>query len=376
MLYEIHMIKNYPPTNLNRDDTGAPKSCVFGGVQRGRISSQCQKRSWRTSETFTNGNLGPMGIRTRKLPELVCEMLTEKGIDESYMDAVKKKVSGLGNKEGKENDKAITTQIIFYSKEDIEAITEMVLSSIDSAGSVKEFENINAKTWQTYTKGVEMRPITLDIALFGRMVTSDSFEDVEAAMQVGNAISTHKMSMESDYFTAIDDMVKGDSQENSGAGMVGDIEFNSCCYYFYAAIDTDQLKHNLRNASDPDNLIKNALPAIIEAMAYTNPTGKQNSFAGHVLPEVVSVEIKNKKVPVNYANAFAKPAKANYDCSITQDSVKKLIEEIDLVDLKYGLEIEERLWFALHNWGKPKEAKECEAFSDLLNQVSTSNTKA
>lgn len=45
MLYEIHMLKNYPSTNLNRDDTGTPKTCVFGGVARGRISSQCLKHS-------------------------------------------------------------------------------------------------------------------------------------------------------------------------------------------------------------------------------------------------------------------------------------------------------------------------------------------
>ena len=103
MLYEIHMLKNYPPTNLNRDDTGAPKTCSFGGTTRGRISSQCLKRSWRTSDLF-KAEVGAekLGVRTRKLPELVAERLLELGVAPEKVEAVKPKISGFGNKDGKE----------------------------------------------------------------------------------------------------------------------------------------------------------------------------------------------------------------------------------------------------------------------------------
>ena len=86
MLYEIHIIKNYPPTNLNRDNTGAPKTCMFGGVLRGRISSQCLKRSWRTSELFRRAiGESHLGIRTRQLPQLVVDELRARGVEEAYL---------------------------------------------------------------------------------------------------------------------------------------------------------------------------------------------------------------------------------------------------------------------------------------------------
>ena len=103
MLYEIHMLKNYPPVNLNRDDSGAPKTCFFGGVQRGRISSQCLKRSWRTSETFQT--LESYGVRTRYMPELVGKRLAEMGVAPDYIEIAEKKLTGIANKSGSENKK-------------------------------------------------------------------------------------------------------------------------------------------------------------------------------------------------------------------------------------------------------------------------------
>ena len=98
MLYEIHMLKNYPPVNLNRDESGAPKSCMFGGTTRGRVSSQCLKRSWRRSPLFSQ-TIGAehLGIRTRKLPQLVAEKLAEMGVSQEYIDTVFPKISGFGN---------------------------------------------------------------------------------------------------------------------------------------------------------------------------------------------------------------------------------------------------------------------------------------
>ena len=99
MLYEIHMLKNYPPVNLNRDESGAPKSCMFGGTTRGRVSSQCLKRSWRISPLFSQAiGAEHLGIRTRQLPQLVAEKLAELGVSQEYIDAVFQKISGFGKR--------------------------------------------------------------------------------------------------------------------------------------------------------------------------------------------------------------------------------------------------------------------------------------
>ncbi len=279
MLIEIHMLKNYPPVNLNRDDSGAPKSCFFGGVQRGRISSQCLKRSWRTSDIFKQ--VGSYGIRTRKLPELVAEQLLEMGVSRELAEAAKEKMTGIANKEGTMTKDGKTTQIVFYSEEEVRRVAQRVKEAIDEDGDLKTFAKRKPKDFTALVEDAKVSPISADIALFGRMVTSDYFMNIDASMQVAHAISTHAVNRESDYYTAMDDLLR--SGEESGAGMIGDTDYNSCCYYEYASIDTDALAENLKNAPNRDALIGRVIPALLQAMAYTNPSGKQNTFAGQIL---------------------------------------------------------------------------------------------
>lgn len=369
MLLEIHMLKNYPSTNLNRDDSGSPKSCIFGGIERGRISSQCLKRSWRTSEYFAQSVNCQLGIRTRKLPELVCEELSKMGVSDEYIAIAKTKVSAFGNKEGKAEKGGITSQIIIYSPQDITAVAKKVYDGIQIAGSLKAFDSMNVTEWQKQMKDVKTRPITLDIALFGRMVTSDAFEDVEASMQVAHAISTNRVTMENDYFTAVDDLVSGSFENDAGAAMIGDIDYNSNCYYIYAAIDVDQLQRNLKYTPEVQKMIYNAIPALIQTMAFSSPSGKQNTFAGHVLPEIVMVECKDKKVAVNYVNAFVSPARQHGDINLVRDSVDKLVNEVDLCDQNYALVVRERMWFDARHQCAPKKATNCADFGELICEI-------
>ena len=264
MLYEIHMLKNYPPTNLNRDESGAPKTCVFGGTTRGRISSQCLKRSWRTSPLF-RAEIGEehLGVRTRKLPDLIAEKLLEMGVSQEYVDAVKPRITGFGTKEGKETKDGKTAQIIFFAPDDVTSAAEAIKPMLDACKAVKDVEKLKAKDLQNAISDASVRPITLDIALFGRMVTSDAFRDVEASMQV----STNRVCLESDYFTAMDDLLNGADLDEKGAGMIGDVDYNASCYYLYASLDTDALRENLRFSEDPDAIVKKALPALLRTMA-------------------------------------------------------------------------------------------------------------
>ena len=375
MLYEIHMLKNYPPVNLNRDDTGAPKSCTFGGTTRARISSQCLKRSWRKSELFEN-DIGAekLGTRTRRLPELVEKKLKEMGVSKEYIELLLPKLSGFGNKGCKENSKGDhTAQVIFYAPEDIEAVAEAIKAKLDECASAKDVKALKANELQEAVKGADMRPITLDIALFGRMVTSDAFRNVDASMQVAHAISTNKLNMESDYFTAMDDLLQGETMDDSGAGHVNGTDYNSSCYYIYASLDTDILRKNLENNPDCDELIRKAIPALIRTMALTNPSGKQNSFAGNVLPGAILVECKSEKVPVSLVNAFVKPVRpeSSNGNDLVRGSIRSLCAEADGIQRSFGLKVDKRFWFCRDCYDeKPEsECSVCATLPELLEAV-------
>jgi len=62
---QLHLLTAYPPANLNRDDMGSPKTAKMGGYDRLRVSSQCLKRTWRTSEIFESAI--SKGVRTKMI---------------------------------------------------------------------------------------------------------------------------------------------------------------------------------------------------------------------------------------------------------------------------------------------------------------------
>lgn len=372
MLIEIHMLKNYPPTNLNRDDTGAPKTSVFGGVSRGRISSQCLKRSWRTAPLFQEAvGTENLGVRTRKLPDLVTKKLLAMDVDPDYVAVIAPKITGFGNKDGKETKDGKTAQVVFYADADVDAIAQIVKEKMDACSSIKEIKALKAKDLQAAVKSAEVRPITLDIALFGRMVTSNAFRDVEASMQVAHAISTNKMTKESDYFTAMDDLLSGESPDEMGAGMIQETDYNSACYYVYASLDTDALLENLKFTDHAEELVQKAVPALIRTMALTNPSGKQNSFAGNVLPSAMLVECKEQKIPTSMVNAFVEPVRPNQDGDLVYNSIVRLAEEADSLARNYGLEVSRRFWFCVDKYQVELEcqAEKCESLPSLIQAV-------
>lgn len=380
MLIEIHMLKNYPATNLNRDETGAPKTCFFGGAQRGRISSQCLKRSWRTSPLFDV--LDSKGWRSRDLPGIVCEKLID--MPDEAIAHVKKlivaltmsdksknkpeekeeKTSQSGKREKKKE--GITGQIIFFSPDDVRFLADAIhaLWKEEAKGEVQKFLDIKLDDMKKVIEKAKERAITLDIALFGRMVTSAAFVNVEASMQVAHAVSTHALDLESDYFTAVDDLLTG--QDETGAGMIGDIDFDSCCYYQYASLDMDKLRENLKDSPEALARVDELIPVLLRVMALSNPSGKQNSFAGHVAPDAMLVEFKPEKIPLSYVNAFAKPV-SRYSTQIVKDSTDRLAQEVDLMDGFYALPVAHRAWMALRSETAPRACERFGSFAELLD---------
>lgn len=371
MLYEIHMLKNYPPTNLNRDDSGTPKTCEFAGSSRARISSQCLKRSWRTSPLFVDAvGAENLGVRTRRLPVLVEEELLNRGTDPEWVSLLVPKLAAIGSNKS-EIEAVATKQIVLYAPADIAAVTDAVQKLLAGCRNIADVKKLKAKDITGAIEGAELRPVTVDIALFGRMVTSDGFADVEAAMQVAHAISTNCVRLESDFFTAVDDLVTGDALEEQGSGMMGDIDYNSSCYYLYAAVDAEALKANLKNTPDAERIVQRTIPALLRTMALVNPSGKQNTFAGHVLPSAVLVECKENKVPVSLVNAFAEPAYSDDAGDLVLHSIEKMQKEADDLTSVYGIAAAHRWWFTPEKYRRiaPSTAEVCQSFDEMLDSV-------
>jgi len=540
MLIEIHMIQNHSPSNLNRDDLGAPKTCFFGGATRARISSQCLKRSIRNPGNpddlhnrepgmFAQAMKGHLGFRTKLFPWLVAQVLDDPSIKRKFLDlgvaeehyerstknAIVAACKTIARKEGKEppkektskrDDRPQTPQLIFlgpgHAKKFIEtlltadnehrehfldpatvfesvfkqeltttsltdkqreraleaawrirhtearmaelrtiisageqeteaaegppaggepqpadenqpgadsdeAVAKLIADGLDrlAAEDAKGFESVTSSKGRKGEPRLETKRDkpkkygefldslaaihsgdAVDIALFGRMTTSDAFQDVEAAMQVAHAISTHATVNEVDYFTAVDDLGKA----GGGAAHVDEAMFNSACFYKYFSLDWDQLVYNLAGP-EPDQkanaeghgkwkeelkphaerLAAAALGHFLRAAAQTSPSGKQNSFASNCDPCGILVEIKKSKTPTSYANAFAEPVErigkpdddAPDETSLEGRSVACLADHVQALRRAYAVD-SNLLWFSrslsrfpFHYWDRSPDGK-------------------
>jgi CRISPR system Cascade subunit CasC len=362
MLIQIHILQNYAPANLNRDDTGAPKDAVFGGVRRGRISSQCLKRSMRRSvafkEAFEADDL--LGVRTKLLPRLIAGELEAMGVEEEIRKTILSRIpeigresqkrvgeaenEGEGSSEAEEAELGANKQLIFIGKDELRPMAEKLVLQCRTAG-VKDFANPKKVKIADITKALgSSTPRSVDIALFGRMTTSAAFQNVEAAAQVAHAISTNRLEQEFDYYTAVDDL-----SGESGAGMIGDVEFNSSTYYKYLNVHWDGLVKNLGGDRE---IAQKAVLALVEAAALAQPSGKQNTFAAFNLPDLILVEVCEKNLPVSYANAFIKPARASGERSVMDDSAAKLAEYLGRVSEKFNLD-SRRAYLTLSSYELP-----------------------
>jgi CRISPR system Cascade subunit CasC len=336
MLVQIHLLQNYAPSNLNRDDTGSPKSAYFGEVLRGRISSQCIKRSIRLSDTFDAAFKEDdlLAKRTKRLPGLIREALEAMDVEEQIIEDIVIRTPEIGSESGRgrgkvEEDEVLETrQLIFIGQNEVRPIAEKLLEVYREQGEKKWAKMKIADI--TSSLGASL-PRSVDVAMFGRMTTSDAFEDVQAAVQVAHALSVNALNQEFDYFTAVDD-ISGES----GAGMIGDVEYNSSTYYEYFNIHWEGLLENLGGDVD---VARRAVLALLEAAATTQPTGKQNTFAAHNLPDLILVEVRKKNLPVSYANAFIEAARHTRQRTLMEDAIAKLDDYMTRISVAYDLEM-------------------------------------
>ncbi len=373
MLIQIHILQNYAPANLNRDDTGAPKDATFGGYRRGRISSQCLKRSIRRSAIFAEAFAAQelLGVRTKSLPVRLKDELEALGAAKAEVDAILPRLAEIGRESAKgkgeeEEAKSVTEesgeaaagqtkQLIFLGLDELRPMAEKLLAIYRKMGDKWKKAKIADITKELGSSV----PRSVDIAMFGRMTTSEAFEDVQAAVQVAHAISTHTLTEEFDYYTAVDDL-----SGQTGAGMIGDIEFNSSTYYKYFNVHWDGLVKNLGGDRE---VARRAVLALIEAAAMAQPSGKQNSFAAFNLPDLILVEVSERNLPVSYANAFLKPVWPNRDATLMEASIDGLSDMVQTMSAVYGLEA--RRVFLTTTDRKLSAAQQCPSLAKLKEWV-------
>lgn len=327
MHIDIHVLQTVPPSNLNRDETGSPKSALYGGQRRARVSSQAWKRAVRT--TFGEAiDKSELGVRTKRAVELLEERIRSRHPELSSDDAAARAIdvlakAGLKTKprrKAKDADESAsggfdqTEYLMFFSAIQLDKLAE--LASGDPA-------DVTARA----AKDILKDDNSIDLALFGRMVANDGDLNVDAACQVAHAISTHAVSTEFDYYTAVDDE---NPEEDTGAGMIGTVEFNSSTLYRFATINIQALLENLGDVE----ATARAVGAFISTFAMSMPTGKQNTFANVTVPDCVVVMAREGR-SVNLVGAFEDAIKAGPD-GYVRPSAAALASKAAAVDAMLG----------------------------------------
>lgn len=283
---DFHVLQTVPPSCINRDDTGSPKTAIYGGVTRARVSSQAWKHAMR--QAFVEESLldeEDVGKRTKKVTELVEKEIAALALEKDAAKLAKKTLDNAGIK----NDEKGTKALFFISQAQIKALAQL---AVEECADKKE-----------YKKALSTAP-SADIALFGRMVADDPSLNFDAAAQVAHSISTHAVQNEYDYFTAVDDC---QVEDNAGAGHLGTVEYNSATLYRYATVNVMELERHL-GAKKAAEVVRSFGEAFIRSM----PTGKQNTFANRTLPDAVYVTIREDQ-PVNLCGAFERAVRKSLE---------------------------------------------------------------
>ena len=332
-IIDIHVVQTVPPSNINRDDTGSPKTALYGGSTRARVSSQAWKRATRNAfaDLLTPNELG---VRTKRVVELIAKEisdaapefegksleLAEKLLDTAGIKVEKPKARPKKDKEAAEEaeENAQVAYLLFLSRRQIINLGRLAVDTERSGGTFNKAE----------VKAVADSEHSVDLALFGRMVADAADLNVDAAAQVAHAISVHAVDNDFDYFTAVDDRSPAD---NAGAGMIGTVEFNSSTLYRYATVDADALKANLGTTEATGK----AVAAFIRAFVTSMPTGKQNTFANRTLPDAVVVSVRDSQ-PVNLVGAFEDAIVAPEGSTRLHEASMRLAEYSAEIDRAYA----------------------------------------
>ncbi|MDU1580863.1 type I-E CRISPR-associated protein Cas7/Cse4/CasC [Cutibacterium granulosum] len=354
---DVHALQTVPPSLVNRDDTGAPKTATFGGFPRQRVSSQSWKRAIRRYfETHLDSS--SVGFRTKYALELIVDEVQRLAPDLPKEQAIEgaervfrlAKIK-LNDPKGTKLDGDDTSReklkntgyLLFLSPFQITNIAQAVIDADKSpikAADAKRLLNSQH---------------SIDIACFGRMVADNPSFNVDAAVQVAHALGIHESVPEFDYFTAVDDV--SEDRDDTGAGMLGTVQMMSSTLYRFATINVDSLHANL-GSTDAANA---AIRAFLEAFVVSMPTGKQNTFANNTLPELVYVAVRDDR-SVSLVNAFEDPVMATTEASRRILGAERMAQEESEIEKNYGFVPRSAFVVALNDLGRE--------FSGIATQTS------
>lgn len=308
---QLHILTAYPPSNLNRDDLGRPKTAIMGGFPRLRVSSQSLKRAWRTSDVFENRLKENIGTRTKKMGTRIYDAFEKKGIKHKNafewartIASVFGKPKSLSKKEKDELKDLSQEDRIKKEKVELEIEQLAHFSPEEENGIWTLIDKVVARgegPGEDDLKLLRSKMNAADISLFGRMLAGNPKYNIEAACQVAHAVTVHKAVVEDDFFTAVDDLNIG--EEDVGAGHMGETEFGSGLFYLYLCIDRELLLYNLNGEK---SLTEKTISALVESAATVSPTGKQNSFASRARASYILCETGPQQ-PRTLSVAFFEP---------------------------------------------------------------------
>ncbi|TWJ18389.1 type I-E CRISPR-associated protein Cas7/Cse4/CasC [Geobacter argillaceus] len=381
---ELHIIQSVPVACLNRDDLNSPKTAIFGGVQRARVSSQSWKRAIREmAKEIANEEKSDLfsGDRTRRMVYTLSTRLVERGIFSKVATAIAEQVADvietLDSKVDSEGYKKIKT-IMFFSKAEYDAIADAIATSDEVKNSVealekaatdgndKDKEKVLKAMGKILEKGAISKVIksaqlkdAADIALFGRMVANDPSLKVDGAAMFAHILSTHKADNEIDFFAAVDDLNK----DEAGAGMTSTLEFNSATYYRFAALNLDELAKDdhlgdvvedgktVRSTETRKQVVKTFLKATIQAI----PSARKTTMNGNTLPVYVLGIVREKGHPIQLVNAFESPVRPSMK-GFAVESINRM--NLEYADLKETWGIDSAFAKAVVKSGLKEQVKE------------------
>jgi CRISPR system Cascade subunit CasC len=365
MILDLHLLRNLPPSCLNRDNLNQPKTCVFGGTTRGRISSQCWKRALRKAPEMT---ALPHGQRTKSLAVIEAALL-EQGVPAAdvppYRALVAKTLAIRERKDTKEQlvfladgeAERMAKVLVELAKADKNFLTQALQEKDDDGAEEEGTKKKPTKAMPKLLAALSAAPLnraSVDIALFGRMTTSTLFDDAEAACQVAHPFTIHPIVNEIDFFTLVDDL---QPKEEMGAGHMGRNGFHASCFYFHLVVHLEKLVENLKGNRA---LALATLHALLRSAVFTLPSARQNTFEAHTLPHFVLAELRDWNQPISYANAFTQGS--------WSDGVDRLLAHRTKLAKLYNLN-NTALALNLEDIAKPEGVTLCPSFDDLLGTV-------
>lgn len=331
MFIDLYDLQNVPPSNINRDDTGSPKTTRYGGSLRSRVSSQSWKRAIR--EMFPSLlDTSRLGVRTKNAVALIRDAIIAKRpeladvaeeLAQCVLTATGVRVK-KSDRAGSDKGTLATEYLIFIARREISELADIAIAWHDSGTDVKKPSAAMKKEVDAVFHGVQ----AIDIAMFGRMLADAPDLNTDASAQVAHVISVDRITPEYDYFTAVDDC---SSNDNAGAAMLDTVGFNSSTLYRYATLNVDALQEQLQDVS----VTVEGAVAFVEAFIRSMPTGKQNTFANRTLPGVCVVMLRDSQ-PINVVDAFEDPVRPKEGESISHQAAVRLGRKLENIQSTYG----------------------------------------